>query len=186
MKWLSSGLKLSAKTVRQGGGQVLAKERSERMEEIEIRCPKVPWGSVSLERRCGVVHRQIVLEKTETVRKGIVANTNDVIKEKEDAHWSEIIDFTYFTNAHKSNMKSTFIRNSANTRVITADNLIQCVFGDRYYYYYRSNLMRSISGWDDYKIVLSCLFVCLFGNLLCPQISSDFDQTWYGGSELKM
>jgi hypothetical protein len=28
-----------------------------------------------------------------------------------------------------------------------------------------------------------CLFVCLFGILLCPQISSDFDQTWYVGSE---
>jgi hypothetical protein len=28
-----------------------------------------------------------------------------------------------------------------------------------------------------------CLFVCLFVIFLCPQISSDFDQTWCGGSE---
>jgi hypothetical protein len=51
---------------------------------------------------------------------------------------------------------------------------------------YRPNLMRSISGWDDYKIsfVLSvCLCVFASGNIMCPQISSDFDQTWYGGSE---
>jgi hypothetical protein len=43
--------------------------------------------------------------------------------------------------------------------------------------------MRSISGWDDYKIsfVMSvCLSVCLW-TLLCSQISSDFDQTRYGG-----
>jgi hypothetical protein len=46
--------------------------------------------------------------------------------------------------------------------------------------------MQSISGWDDYKIsfVMSvCVSVCLFVKLLCPQISSNFDQTWYGGSE---
>jgi hypothetical protein len=30
-----------------------------------------------------------------------------------------------------------------------------------------------------------CLSVCLSVTLLCPQISSDFDQTWYGGSELE-
>jgi hypothetical protein len=47
--------------------------------------------------------------------------------------------------------------------------------------------MRSISGWDDYKISFVCLcvslFVCLSVTLLCPQISSNFDQTWYVGSE---
>jgi hypothetical protein len=42
--------------------------------------------------------------------------------------------------------------------------------------------MRSISGWDDYKISF-VMSVCLFVTLLCPQISSDFDQTWYVGSE---
>jgi hypothetical protein len=52
--------------------------------------------------------------------------------------------------------------------------------------------MRSISGRDDYKIIIKisfvmsvCLLVCLFGNLLCPQISSDFDQAWYGAQNLE-
>jgi hypothetical protein len=44
--------------------------------------------------------------------------------------------------------------------------------------------MPSISGWVDYKISF-VMSVCL-GPLLCPQISSDFDQTRYGGSEPKM
>jgi hypothetical protein len=48
---------------------------------------------------------------------------------------------------------------------------------------YRPNLMRSISGWDDYKISFVCLFVCFSVTLLCPQISSNYDQTWYVGSE---
>jgi hypothetical protein len=42
--------------------------------------------------------------------------------------------------------------------------------------------MRSISGWDDYKISF-VMSVCLSVTLLCPQISSDFDQTWNVGSE---
>jgi hypothetical protein len=42
--------------------------------------------------------------------------------------------------------------------------------------------MQSISGWDEYKISF-VMSVCLFVTLLCLQISSDFDQTRYGGSE---
>jgi hypothetical protein len=50
--------------------------------------------------------------------------------------------------------------------------------------FYRPNLMRSISGWDDYKISFVCLFVCLgFSCVRNSQISSNFDQTWYVGSE---
>jgi hypothetical protein len=48
-------------------------------------------------------------------------------------------------------------------------------------YFYRPNLMRSISGSVDYKISF-VMSVCLCP-LLCPQISSDFDQTRYGGLE---
>jgi hypothetical protein len=44
--------------------------------------------------------------------------------------------------------------------------------------------MRRISGWVDYKIS-TVMSVCL-GPLLCPQMSSDFNQTWYGGSEPQM
>jgi hypothetical protein len=44
-------------------------------------------------------------------------------------------------------------RNLVNEKKTYFDNL--------FLFYYRPNLMRSISGWNDYKISFLCLFVCL-------------------------